>query len=134
MHFAYPPRKSSTPPKFVPRSSTRIPILRRSRAKLIAVAGLAFIALIYLLTRTGGRRHGLARHPPSGKPPVVIVTVIDESHNYPPEYLESVRENRIQYAEKHGTTSLFHSARPFGAQIAHRPLLSLQATKPSFPN
>lgn len=33
---------------------------------------------------------------------MVIVTVIDESHHYPTEYLEAVRENRIQYAEKHG--------------------------------
>ncbi|OIW27399.1 glycosyltransferase family 34 protein [Coniochaeta ligniaria NRRL 30616] len=107
MHFAYPPRKSSTPPKFVPRSSTRLPLLRRSRAKVIALAGLALIFLVYLLTRTGGRRHTLARHTPSGKPPVVIVTVIDESHHYPTEYLDAVRENRIQYAEKHGYETFF---------------------------
>lgn len=115
MHFAYPPRKNSTPPKFVPRSSTRLPLLRRSRAKVLALAGLAFIALLYLLTRSaGGGRTALARHAPSGKPPVVIVTVIDESHHYPAEYLEAVRENRIQYAEKHG------NAAPFSVHLSLR--------------
>ena len=103
MHFAYPPRKSSTPPKFIPARSSRIPpLLRKSRVKVIALAGLAFIFLLYLLTRTGGRRNHLVRHVPSGKPPVVIVTVIDNSHHYPAAYLRAVRENRILYADKHG--------------------------------
>jgi mannan polymerase II complex MNN11 subunit len=103
MHFAYPPRKSSTPPKFVPaRASSRLPTLRRSRAKVLALAGLAFIFVLYLLTRRGSSKHALTRHIPSGKPPVVIVTVIDESHHYPTEYLDAVRENRRLYAEKHG--------------------------------
>lgn len=66
---------------------------------MIALVGLAFIAILYLLSRAGGRR---ARRAPSGKPPVVIVTVIDEADHYGKDYLDSVRENRIQYAEKHG--------------------------------
>lgn len=102
MHYAYPPRKDSAPPRFVPARQSRFINLRRSRAKLFAVAGLFFIALFYLLTRGGGSRHS-TRHAPSGKPPVVIVTVIDEEDHYSAHYLESVRENRIQYAEKHGT-------------------------------
>lgn len=42
---------------------------------------------------------------------MVIVTVIDESHHYPAEYLEAVRENRIQYAEKHGNALCFSNFR-----------------------
>lgn len=38
---------------------------------------------------------------PSGNPPAVLVTVLDESH-YNREYLEEIKENRIQYAAKHG--------------------------------
>lgn len=69
---------------------------------MIALVGLAFIAIIYLLSRASGRGGHGTRRAPSGKPPVVIVTVIDESDHYSKEYLDLVRENRIQYAEKHG--------------------------------
>lgn len=132
MHFAYPPRKSSTPPKFVPRSSTSLPLLRRGRAKIIALVGLVFIVVLYLLTRTGGRRHALARHTPSGKPPVVIVTVIDQAHHYPPEYLDAVRENRIQYAEKHGNYS-GPASLTFWLRLLTTSCLG-QATKPFSPS
>jgi hypothetical protein len=42
---------------------------------------------------------------PSGQPPVVIVTVIDPTQ-YNNGYLKTVRENREQYAAKHGGWSL----------------------------
>jgi hypothetical protein len=38
---------------------------------------------------------------PSRAPPVVIVTVLDED-NYSKEYIDNVRENRMEYAKKHG--------------------------------
>ncbi|KAK4135638.1 glycosyltransferase family 34 protein [Trichocladium antarcticum] len=101
MHFAYPPRKASNPRPYLPRTS-RLPGLRRSRLKVIALAGLAFLALVYLVARPSGGRHGAAgRRPPSGSPPAVVVTVLDEKL-YSTGYLDAVRENRVQYAEKHG--------------------------------
>lgn len=101
MHFAYPPRKTSNPPPYLPRSS-RLPGLRRNRLRLLILVGLAFFAFIYLVTRPGGR-HGAPprRPPPSGKPPVVLVTVLDET-KYSRAFLETVKENRVQYAQKHG--------------------------------
>lgn len=86
-----------------------MPGLRRTRLKLIALAGLAFIGLIYLLARPSGSHHGApATRAPSGNPPVVLVTVLDEE-KYSKGYLDTVRENRIQYAEKHGTLrGLYH--------------------------
>lgn len=42
---------------------------------------------------------------PSGTPPVVIVTVVDED-NYNKEYIENIKENRIEYAKKHGKAIL----------------------------
>ncbi len=103
MHFAYPPRKSSNPPPYMRASKFNLPIpaLRRGRTKLIALAGLAFITLIYLLTRSGGRQGQYKAHKPSGKPPVVLVTVFDES-KFPREYTDLIKENRRQYAAKHG--------------------------------
>jgi mannan polymerase II complex MNN11 subunit len=40
---------------------------------------------------------------PKGNPPVVVVTVLDYS-KYSNAYLQTVRDNRIQYAQKHGTS------------------------------
>src|SRR3569833_4214 len=104
MHFAYAPRKNSDPPPFLPRSS-RFPTLtlRRSRVKVIALAGLAFVGLLFLILRPGQKTShpSLSQHIPSGKPPAVLVTVYDET-NYPKSYLDTVRDNRRQYAEKHG--------------------------------
>lgn len=103
MHFALPPRKTSQPPPYLSRAS-RLPGLRRSRLKLIALAGLAFLTLLYLATRPSSSSGNASptKRAPRGTPPVVLVTVLDQS-KYSGAYLEMVRENRIKYAEKHGT-------------------------------
>lgn len=103
MHFAYPARKSSNPQPYLPRKTKiQLPGLRRSRLKVIALAGIAFLTLIWLLTRSGGsNRWKSPQHAPTGNPPVVLVTVLDEK-KYSKNYIESIKENRIQYAEKHG--------------------------------
>lgn len=103
MHFAYPPRKSSNPQPYLPRGASKLPTLRRSRLKVIALVGLAFFALIWLITRAGGSR-GVSRRQPTGNPPAVIVTVIDEK-KYSKGYIQNIKENRIQYAEKHGLSN-----------------------------
>lgn len=103
MHFAYPSRKNSTPPHFVPRS-TQWPNLRRRRLKVIALAGLLFVAFVYFVVRPGRGHAALKEYVPSGNPPTVLVTVLDESH-YSKPYLDEIRENRIQYAARHGMQS-----------------------------
>ena len=103
MHFALPPRKTSQPPPYLSRAS-RLPGLRRSRLKLIALVGLAFLTLLYVATRSSSSSSGnssTTKRAPRGTPPVVLVTVLDQS-KYSGAYLEMVRENRIKYAEKHG--------------------------------
>ncbi|KAK3387204.1 galactosyl transferase GMA12/MNN10 family-domain-containing protein [Podospora didyma] len=105
MHFAYPPRKTSNPPPFLPRSS-KLPTLRRSRLKIIAIVGLVFIFLVYLISRPRSGHGRFEQHKPSGKPPVVVVTVLDES-KYSKEYINAVKDNRIQYAQKHGYQTFF---------------------------
>lgn len=103
MHFAYPPRKSSNPPPFKARSSRIPPVLRRSRLKVIAAGALVFFGFIYLLS--GAFKSPSGPRPPSGDPPAVIVTVLDED-NFSNKYLASIRDNRKQYAQLHGRLSL----------------------------
>ena len=74
MHFAYPPRKSSDPPPFRPRSS-RVPFLRRSRLRTVIIGLLALLGLFYVLSGSSEDQK-YYEHVPSGNPPVVIVTVV----------------------------------------------------------
>ncbi|KAH8888297.1 hypothetical protein GQ53DRAFT_262430 [Thozetella sp. PMI_491] len=103
MHFAYPPRKSSNPTAYIPRS-TKLPTLRRNRIRVIALGALAFFFLFYLLTRPSSH-HAAVTRTPSGKPPVVLVTVFDNKASE--SYIQSIKENRIQYANKHGYETFF---------------------------
>lgn len=61
--------------------------------------------LIWLLS--SGSKHN-RRRTISGKPPVVLVTVFDD--NDLSIYHSNIRENRMQYAEKHGYGTLFAKA------------------------
>jgi mannan polymerase II complex MNN11 subunit len=38
---------------------------------------------------------------PSGTPPVVVVTVLDPD-GYSKDYINNIKENRMEYAKKHG--------------------------------
>ncbi|KAM7208444.1 family 34 putative glycosyltransferase [Naviculisporaceae sp. PSN 640] len=127
MHFAYPPRKSSNPQPYLPRGASKLPTLRRSRLKVIALAGLAFFALIWLITRAGGSR-GVSRRKPTGNPPAVILTVIDEK-KYSKGYIETIKENRIQYAEKHGYQVFFPSAEDYDLKKAPASWASVVASR-----
>ncbi len=97
MQFALPPRKASHPAIYSSRS-TRLPLfLRRSRLQLLIFCVLGLGAIIFILSRlTGGLEAA-----PLGTPPVVIVTVL-EPHAYGAQYIENIKENRNEYAKKHG--------------------------------
>ena len=111
MHFAYPPRKSSDPPPFRPRSS-KVPLLRRTRLRTVVLLLLAFLGGLYLLS--GSSRHDpYHEHVPSGNPSVVIVTVVDPA-TYSNTYLKTIQNNREQYAAKHG------AQRPGGPRLGLR--------------
>lgn len=95
MHMALPARKISNPPAYVPRSS-RFPMLRRNRVQAILVGVLAFSALLFIVSRIFGGSESV----PFGTPPVVIVTVVDP--DYSKDYIQDIKDNRIEYAKKHG--------------------------------
>ena len=77
--------------------SSRFPILRRSRIQAIVLFVCAAGAVLFILSRIFGGSDGV----PSGTPPVVIVTVVDPK-SYSKEYINNIKENRIEYARKHG--------------------------------
>jgi hypothetical protein len=56
----------------------------------------------------------MANHVPAGKPPTVVVTVIDPAR-FGTRYTELVKENRKLYADKHGTSPR-HTSIP-GARV-----------------
>ncbi|KAI0506597.1 galactosyl transferase GMA12/MNN10 family-domain-containing protein [Xylaria bambusicola] len=94
MHLAYPPRKDSHP---APYRRSRFPVIRRSQLKTIVLFALAILGLIWLFSSpkpSGPRRI-------TGKPPVVVVTVFDDKYDNT-AYSQHIKDNRIQYAEKHG--------------------------------
>jgi hypothetical protein len=72
-------------------------MLRRSRAQAIVICACAVGVLIFILSQILGGGDNI----PSGTPPVVIVTVLDHA-KYEKEYIDNIKENRIQYAAKHG--------------------------------
>lgn len=100
MHFALPPRKSSHPPPYA-RASRSSPIRRKQilYGTWIGCAVLATIT-IYLATRL------LSASPdriPGGSSDAVIVTMIDPE-NMSNEYIRRIKENRQDYADRHGLT------------------------------
>jgi mannan polymerase II complex MNN11 subunit len=99
MSFAYPPRKTSNPPPFKPRAS-KLPHLRRSRVKTIAVFALIIIGGLWVASKIFSG-HGPSKRQPSGNPKVLIVTTLD-APAYGQAHTDSIKENRIQYAARHG--------------------------------
>jgi len=94
--MALPARKSSNAPVYVARSS-RFPMIRRSRIQAIFICVVALSAVLFIFSRIFGGSDRI----PTGTPPVVIVTVVDPGA-YSKEYIQNIKENRIEYAKKHG--------------------------------
>lgn len=97
MHQALPPRKSSQPPIYARASAYST--LRRKRLKAVVLVALGTIAVYYLLTKLVWSS-GEGIHP--GTPEVVIVTVLDPDIR--DEYAAKIKENREEYAFRHGTS------------------------------
>ncbi|KAI1266150.1 galactosyl transferase GMA12/MNN10 family-domain-containing protein [Xylariaceae sp. FL1019] len=109
MHYAYPPRKDSHPPPFRPRRS-RMPMIRRSQVKTIALFLIFVLGIIFLFS--GSSKQKARSRTITGKPPVVIVTVFDEKYANT-AYSMQIKDNRQQYADKHGYKLLIAEAEDY---------------------
>lgn len=72
-------------------------MLRRSRVKAILLGLCALAAVLLIASQISGGSDAI----PSGTPPVVLVTVLDPE-NYSAGYIDNIKQNRIEYAKKHG--------------------------------
>ncbi|KAI9707834.1 MAG: hypothetical protein M1820_004439 [Bogoriella megaspora] len=102
MHFALPPRKSSNPPPYAVRSS-RSPLLQRVKLRNWAVIALGLTSIVLLISKIF--RDGATETIPPGTPPAVVVTTIDP--RYPQSYINTVKDNRDDYAARHGYATFF---------------------------
>lgn len=98
MHFALPPRKISHSAPY--GLSAHTSKNRRNRLKLYAAMALSSVVIVYLLVRFYSFCANLA---PFGTPKVVIVTVLNSSLGK--EYMEKIKDNRKDYAARHGMIS-----------------------------
>jgi mannan polymerase II complex MNN11 subunit len=73
-------------------------MLRRRRLQLIAILILGAFTFFVLFSRIFSPSPG---RPPLGTPEVVLVTVI-EDHGYSEDHIEQIKQNRIDYAQRHG--------------------------------
>src|SRR5438067_8478557 len=102
MHFAMPPsRKLSHPPpyasKFAPARSSHL-MIRRSRLQAISLLTFGVVAVFFLFSRIFSGSPG---RPPAGTPEVVVVTMV-ERRGFNEGYINNLKKNREEYAEKHG--------------------------------
>jgi len=107
MHFAGPPRKTSHPPPYAFKAS-RSPLLRRSRLQLLGTIAFGALVFFFILSRLSGSGSDTI---PAGTPAVVIVTTINQDLGE--EYNEAVRQNRKDYAAKHGYETFLPSDRDY---------------------
>ncbi|KAH7367230.1 mannosyltransferase complex component [Plectosphaerella cucumerina] len=133
MSFAYPPRKTSNPPPFKPRAS-KLPHLRRSRVKTIAVFALIIIGGLWVASKIFSG-HGPSKRQPSGNPKVLIVTTLD-APAYGQAHTDSIKENRIQYAARHGYETMFVDVDAYdlkGSPTTWSKVLALRHAMSKFP-
>lgn len=77
-------------------------MLRRSRVQAIVLGLCALATLLFTISHIFGSSESI----PSGTPPVVIITVLDTDH-YSKAYLDTIKQNRNDYAKKHDYATFF---------------------------
>lgn len=118
MHYALPPRKSSTAPPFPPRSSLSS-LQRRRQLKTVGIVLFVIFSALFLLSRyfhtpaSGVIKAAI----PAGTPSVVLVTLFD-NEVLSQSYAQNIKTNREDYASRHGNTQ-FLWRREVQHQLTH---------------
>jgi mannan polymerase II complex MNN11 subunit len=102
MHYALPPRKSSTAPPFPPRSSLSS-LQHRRQLKTVGIVLFVIISGLFLLSRYSHTPASgvISATIPAGTPGVVLVTLFD-SEVLSQSYAQNIKNNREDYASRHG--------------------------------
>lgn len=121
--FPYPRKTSNPSPYAAARASS---YHRRRTWRTVLPTFLGGVGLIWLLLFVLGGSSGPAALPP-GTPEVVIVTPIDSSMG--PTYIESIQENRKDYAARHGYATFFPQTTDYDLSDATRSWSSIPAIR-----
>lgn len=108
---------------YKPRAS-RGPLLRRSRVKFLALCVLGICSVVFIIQKIIRGSSG----PPPGTPQAVLITVLDPG-THSKRYLDNIRENREQYARKHGYTAFFPTANDYNLNGAPKSWAKLPAMR-----
>ncbi|KAK2748865.1 hypothetical protein FQN55_004007 [Onygenales sp. PD_40] len=107
MQFALPPRKPSHSPPYG-RSSHHSSSARRRQLKAVAVLGLVAVTFFFLVSRIFSSGSASGEVVANGQANIVIVTVLDEE-KFGDKYIQRIKQNREDYAQRHGYTNFFAS-------------------------
>ncbi|KAK2800249.1 hypothetical protein FQN50_008213 [Emmonsiellopsis sp. PD_5] len=107
MQFALPPRKPSHSPPYG-RSSHHSSSARRRQLKAVAILGLVAITFFFLVSRIFSSGSASGEVVANGQTNIVIVTVLDEE-KFGDKYIQRIKQNREDYAQRHGYTNFFAS-------------------------
>ena len=104
MHFALPPKGAQATP--YNHSSRGASSLRRRPLQVTAIVAVAFCTFYLFLSFLFGSSDGEVI--PAGTPKIVIITIFDEK-SMSKEYIEKIKVNREDYAQRHGMVILSSS-------------------------
>ena len=117
MHYALPQRKTAHPAPYEVKPRRSLRQNRTLRAVVAVLGALAFLLLIYRLFPWPSSTEKVLSKAPHGYPNVVVVTTIDPAlEKVDPQFIESIKANRIEYAAKHGYKTFF----PYTEHYRHK--------------
>lgn len=115
MHFALPPKSTHAPYRPASRSSSS---LRRKPLQVTAIVAVAFCTFYLFLSYIfAGDATEVV---PAGTPPVVIVTVLDET-TMSQDYISKIKGNRDDYARRHGYANFYTNTTLYAPYLESSP-------------
>ncbi|OAX78517.1 hypothetical protein ACJ72_07176 [Emergomyces africanus] len=123
MQFALPPRKPSHNVPYTRLSQSSA--ARRRKLKTAAVLAVAAFSFFFLLSRLFSSSPSSVTTSskevaPTGVTNIVIVTVLDED-KFSDKYIQRIKQNREDYAKRHGYTNFFASTREYLPYLDNAP-------------
>ncbi|OJD23293.1 hypothetical protein ACJ73_05352 [Blastomyces percursus] len=112
MQFALPPRKLSHNVPYTRLSHTSARRRKVKVAAILAVVAFSFFFLLFRFFSSSSSFSSSGDVVPTGEPNIVIVTVLDEE-KLSDKYIQRIKQNREDYAKRHGYTNFFASTKKY---------------------
>lgn len=105
MHFALPPRKSSSPPPYARASARNAANRKRQTIHYLSYAVLVVLTLYLVLRWAFSSAENDNDRPIPEDSSVLIVTVLD-TDSMSEDYIKMIKANRKDYADRHGMSNI----------------------------